>query len=222
VARQDAARVIADLFASEGAAGYLGEPVTQADHMLQAGMLAEQAGAPAPLIAAALLHDVGHFTGAVSGQDLMRGTDNKHSDQGAAWLAQWFGPEVTEPVRLHVEAKRYLCAAEPDYFARLSPASVYTLGVQGGPMRTDEMAAFEASPYAQDACRVRRWDDDAKDPDRSAPAFEHFASLIDALTKANSDTVRPQRHGPRIASARTPHRGHPRKSPGSSESTAAW
>jgi phosphonate degradation associated HDIG domain protein len=175
--------IIAGLFAGEGAAGYLGEPVTQAAHMLQAGALAELAGAPPELVAAALLHDVGHFTGTATGQDLMRGIDNRHGEQGAAWLGQWFGPRVTQPVRLHVAAKRYLCAIEPDYLSRLSAASLYTLGVQGGPLRPDEIRAFEASPYASAACQVRRWDDQAKDPDATVPALEHFAPLLAALAR---------------------------------------
>ncbi len=179
----EAVRIIGELFASEGAADYLGEAVTQAAHMLQAATLAEKAGAPAPLVAAALLHDVGHFTGTVTGRDLMEGTDNRHSDQGATWLARWFGPEVTEPVRLHVAAKRYLCATEPGYFDRLSPASVYTLGVQGGPMGPAEAAGFEASPFAQDACRVRRFDDDAKDPGVRTPPFGYFAPLLEDLLR---------------------------------------
>src|SRR5271165_998287 len=126
-AAQGPVKIIADLFASEGAADYLDEAVTQATHMLQAAALAERAGAAPALIAAALLHDVGHFTGTVTGRDLMQGTDNWHSEQGATWLARWFGPDVTEPVRLHVDAKRYLCAVEPGYSGKLSPASVYTL-----------------------------------------------------------------------------------------------
>lgn len=173
--------VIADLFASEGAADYLGEAVTQSAHMLLAAALAEQAGAAPALVAAALLHDVGHFTGTVTGRDLMQGTDNRHSEQGAAWLAQWFGAAVTEPVRLHVDAKRYLCAVEPGYLDKLSPASVYTLGVQGGPMQAAELAEFEANPFAADACHVRRWDDEAKDPDASVPPFDHFVPLLSAL-----------------------------------------
>ena len=148
----DPVQVIADLFASEGARDYLGEPVTQASHMLQAAALARAGGAHPPLVAAALLHDVGHFTSAISGHDLMRGADNRHSDAGADWLAQWFGEEVTEPVRLHVAAKRYLCAVEPGYLAALSPASVYTLGVQGGPMDAAERAEFEAHPQAARHC----------------------------------------------------------------------
>jgi gamma-butyrobetaine dioxygenase len=175
--------LLADLFATEGAATYLGEPVTQAAHMLQAAHLAERDGAEDAMVAAALLHDVGHFTGAVTGQQLMAGTDNRHSDNGADWLARWFGPEVTEPVRLHVAAKRYLCAIEPGYADSLSPASVYTLGVQGGPMRGDELGAFAASPYAQDACRLRRWDDAAKDPRATEPPFEHFRPLLARLLR---------------------------------------
>ncbi len=185
----DPVKLLAGLFASEGAAEYLGEPVTQAAHMLQAATLAGQAGAASSLVAAALLHDVGHFTGTVSGHELMAGTDNRHSDVGAAWLAQWFGPEVTEPVRLHVAAKRYLCAVEPGYFDGLSPASVYTLGVQGGPMGAREAAEFTARPYAQDAARLRRWDDAAKDPDAPTPSFEHFKPLLARLARAGA-TVR--------------------------------
>jgi gamma-butyrobetaine dioxygenase len=173
--------IIAGLFASEGAADYLGEPVTQATHMLQAAALAERATADAALIAAALLHDVGHFTGAISGRDLMRGTDDRHSHQGADWLAQWFGPDVTEPVRLHVDAKRYLCAVEAGYVEKLSPASVYTLGVQGGPMSADEAAEFAAKTFAGNACQVRRWDDEAKLPGAPTPEFEHFVPLLARL-----------------------------------------
>jgi gamma-butyrobetaine dioxygenase len=149
--------------------------------MLQAAQLAERDGAADALIVAALLHDVGHFTGAISGKQLMEGTDNRHSHSGADWLARWFGPEVTEPVRLHVAAKRYPCAVDPVYASLLSPASVYTLGVQGGPMRGAEVTAFAASPYAEAASRLRRWDDAAKDPDVTTPPFEHFRPLLSGL-----------------------------------------
>ena len=177
----DAVTVIAGLFASEGAAEYLGEPVSQAAHMLQAAALAEREQAGDALIAAALLHDVGHFAG--SGRDLMRGTDNRHAESGASWLARWFGEEVTEPVRLHVAAKRYLCATEPGYAAVLSPASVYTLRVQGGPMQGAELAEFEAGRYSAAAIRVRRWDDAAKDPRAQVPPFEHFVPVLLALAR---------------------------------------
>jgi phosphonate degradation associated HDIG domain protein len=180
---------IAELFASAGAAEYLGEPVTVAAHLLQAGALAQQAGAAPSLVAAALLHDVGHLRGAdalagemeVSGRELMAGTDNDHGERGAQWLAQWFPASVTEPVRLHVAAKRYLCAAEPSYFGRLSEASVYTLSVQGGPMTDAEAREFEREPSAADAIAVRRWDDQAKDPSAATPGFPHFRALLSGL-----------------------------------------
>src|SRR5580704_1960106 len=150
---------IAELFAAGGADEYLGEPITVGAHLLQAGALAEAAGAPPALVAAALLHDVGHLRGddpladevELSGRELMAGADNDHGERGAAWLARWFPAAVTEPVRLHVAAKRYLCAAEPGYFALLSPASVYTLSLQGGPMAPAEAGAFAAGRYAADA-----------------------------------------------------------------------
>ncbi|GAA2365925.1 phosphonate degradation HD-domain oxygenase [Dactylosporangium salmoneum] len=171
------------LFESEGAREYLGEPVTQAEHMLQAAALAERAGAPDALVAAALLHDVGHFHGVLTGADLMAGTDNRHSDTGADWLAQWFGPEVCEPVRLHVAAKRYLCAVEPGYHDRLSEASKYTLGVQGGPMPAEEAQRFAAHPYAADAVALRRWDEQAKDPSAVVPAFARYQDLLQRLIR---------------------------------------
>lgn len=183
---------IAELFGSAGAREYLGEPVTVAAHLLQAGALAEAAGAPPALVAAALLHDVGHLRGAdpsvaePSGRELMAGNDNRHGARGAAWLAQWFPPAVTEPVRLHVAAKRYLCAVEPSYFALLSQASVYTLSVQGGPMTDAEAREFAAHPYAADAVAVRRWDDQAKDPAAVVPDFEHFRPLLAELAAQSS------------------------------------
>ncbi|MFJ1704021.1 TauD/TfdA family dioxygenase [Kitasatospora sp. NPDC088346] len=167
------------LFEGEGAAEYLGEDVTMAQHMLQAGALAEAAGAPPHLVAAALLHDVGHFNG--SGLELMQGRDNRHSHSGADWLGRWFGPAVTEPVRLHVAAKRYLCAVEPGYRERLSEASEYTLRVQGGPMDEREAADFSALPGAVDAVAVRRWDEQAKDADAMVPSFAHFRPLLAEL-----------------------------------------
>ena len=185
---------LAELFDSEGAGDYLGEPVTVAQHLLQAAALAAAAAASPALVGAALLHDVGHLRGAdpladeaeLSGRDLMAGSDNDHGDRGAAWLARWFPPALTEPVRLHVAAKRYLCAAEPGYFARLSQASVYTLAVQGGPMSEDEASAFESVPFAADAIAVRRWDDLAKDPDVSVPGFAHYRQLLEGGLTRNS------------------------------------
>jgi gamma-butyrobetaine dioxygenase len=182
---------LAELFASAGAGDYLGEPVTVAQHLLQAGALARAAGAPDALVAAALLHDTGHLRGAdpladeaeLSGRDLMAGTDNDHGERGAEWLARWFPAAVTEPVRLHVAAKRYLCMAEPGYLTLLSPASVYTLSLQGGPMTAAEATDFAARPYAADAVAVRRWDDAAKDPAAQVPGFDTYRPLLTALLR---------------------------------------
>ena len=174
--------IIGDLFSGEGAQDYLGEEVTVAVHMRQAGALAEAAGAADAQVAAALLHDVGHICGGTaSGRELMAGQDNRHAETGAAWLAQWFGEEVTEPVRLHVAAKRYLCAVVPSYQGKLSAASVYTLAVQGGPMSAEEAAVFETLPHAGAAVAVRRWDEAAKDTSFSGPDFAHFRPLLASL-----------------------------------------
>ena len=149
--------------------------------MLQAGALAEASGASDALVAASLLHDVGHFHGALRGGDLMGGKDNRHEESGARYLARWFGPEVSEPVRLHVPAKRYLCLVEPEYLAALSPASRFTLEVQGGPMTRSQATVFEKERFLADAIALRRWDDLAKDPAVDPLAFEHFARLLEAL-----------------------------------------
>jgi gamma-butyrobetaine dioxygenase len=137
-------------------------------------MLAEAAGSASALVAAALLHDIGH---------LRNETDSRHGDAGAEWLSQWFGEEVTEPVRLHVAAKRYLCATEPGYLGLLSEESVRTLALQGGPMTAGQAAAFEALPFARDAVAVRRWDDEAKDPAVTPPEFAHFQALLSKLVR---------------------------------------
>jgi gamma-butyrobetaine dioxygenase len=180
---------LGSLFVQEGARDYFGEAVTQAEHMLQAAALARAAGGAPALIAAALLHDVGHFPlrhgiGTLGGGQLMAGTDNRHSDTGATWLSRWFPPEVTEPVRLHVAAKRYLCATEPGYLAELSEASAYTLSVQGGPMDPAQCAEFAAGPYARQAVALRRWDDAAKDPGAKVPGFEHYRPILAGLLRA--------------------------------------
>ncbi|HLZ31925.1 MAG TPA: HD domain-containing protein [Chloroflexota bacterium] len=171
---------LAGLFAGEGVRSYLGEDVSLATHMLQAAMLAERSGAPDHLAAAALLHDVGHFAevGRRRGDEHV---DYQHEAAGADWLAQWFPLAVTEPVRLHVMAKRYLCTVEPGYFARLSPASVHTLALQGGVLTDPEARAFEQLAHAQSAIAVRRWDEAAKDPLLAPPPFEHFADALRRL-----------------------------------------
>jgi gamma-butyrobetaine dioxygenase len=166
---------ITNLFMGPGTRAYLGEAVSVATHMLQAGRLAEVAGAKPSLIAAALLHDVGHLIAPTS-----EDADARHQETGADWLAALgFPPGVTEPVRLHVAAKRYLCAVEPRYMQGLSPASRRSLALQGGPMTAVEAEGFGQLVYAQDAVAVRRWDEAAKDPEAPTPDLEHFLDVLE-------------------------------------------
>lgn len=172
----DPIAVLFELFTRGGGAAYLGEAVTQREHALQCAWLAEQAAAPDAWIAAALLHDVGHIVGPFD--DRLPVTDDRHEEAAAAWLARWFGPEVTEPIRLHVAAKRYLCAVEPGYHDALSPASQHSLRLQGGVFTPAEVAAFEAGPHARAAAAVRRWDDQAKVPGLATPNMEHYRRVL--------------------------------------------
>lgn len=142
---------------------YAGEPVSQWEHALQTAALALQAGASDALVAAALLHDIGHLVGDVGGTPTLAGRDDRHEVVAARQLASLFGADVTEPVRLHVEAKRWLVANTAGYAERLSQDSVRSLALQGGAMSAQESAAFRALPHAADALRLRAWDDLAKD-----------------------------------------------------------
>jgi [1-hydroxy-2-(trimethylamino)ethyl]phosphonate dioxygenase len=174
---------IAFLLTEKGQKQYGLHDVTQLQHALQSAWLAEQDGADPALIAAALLHDIGHMTHSLGENPAVAGVDDRHEEIGHAFLARWFGPEVTEPVRLHVAAKRYLCAVEPDYFSRLSPDSVLSLKLQGGPMTTDEIAAFRALPQAEAAVRLRRYDEAAKVKDLQTPGPEAFITYVAACLR---------------------------------------
>lgn len=136
-----------------------GERVTQLDHALQCAALAKAEGAPDALVAAALLHDYGHLIDDRGHLAEREGMDGAHEAIGAEALSAWFGPAVTQPIALHVAAKRYLCAVEPSYFADLSPASQLSLDLQGGPLQPREADAFRTLPFAGEAVRLRRWDD---------------------------------------------------------------
>lgn len=173
------------LFADRGGAEYHGEPVSQLAHALQAGLFAERDGQPPAVVAAALLHDIGHLLHGHGEDYAARGIDDRHEDLGVRFLARAFGPEVTEPVRLHVSAKRYLCATAPGYADQLSPASVLSLGLQGGPMTPAEAAAFAAGPYSAAAVTVRGYDDRAKVPDLPTPPFAHFRPALEAVLRAD-------------------------------------
>ena len=172
---------LADIFARRGGEEYLGEAVTMAEHMLQAASLAEREGAPDELVVAALLHDIGHFAGEFGAYSPEDTQDRHHEDSGAEVLDRFFPPVVTECVRLHVAAKRYLCATDPAYFETLSPASVHTLELQGGPMSEPEIAAFEANPYHREAVRVRIWDDGGKRAGAPTRTFDDYLGLLERV-----------------------------------------
>jgi phosphonate degradation associated HDIG domain protein len=164
-------------FYSFGDSAYVGEPVTLSAHMLQTAAAAERDDAGDELIAAGLLHDYGHLI-AADETAAERGIDTGHEQLGWDFLAEHFPPAVIEPVRMHVSAKRYLCAVDPDYLDRLSSASRLSLGLQGGPMSEAEVAAFEESPHAEAACVLRRYDDEAKDPEQQTPPLEHYRDVL--------------------------------------------
>jgi phosphonate degradation associated HDIG domain protein len=158
-----------------------GERVSQSQHALQCAALAAEDGASEPLIIAALLHDFGHLAEGI--EDAAEpDIDARHEMAGAALLGELFGPAVTRPIALHVAAKRYLCAVEPGYLEALSPASVHSLTLQGGPFTSDQAAAFERLEGASDAIRLRRWDDLGKQPDATTPGFASYTVMMRALT----------------------------------------
>ena len=175
---------ILDTLRRRGGESYLGEDVSLQQHMLQAASLAEQSGADSSQIAAALLHDYGHFVHDLDEDCAEQGLDSCHEEVGAEWLADYFEPAVTEPIRLHVPAKRYLCAVEPAYFEGLSSASILSLKLQGGKMTAEEVRQFEDNPFSQQAVQLRRWDDLAKDPQQTTPTLEHFAPHLNACLKS--------------------------------------
>lgn len=179
--------IIQDLVAlidGKGHRAYGLSHINQRAHALQAAWLAEQAGCPSALITASLLHDIGHMVHDLGENPAEQGIDDRHEALGDAYLRAHFGPEVTEPVRLHVAAKRYLCGTEADYFARLSADSVRSLALQGGPMSPGEAAAFIAQPHAPDAVALRRFDEGAKVKGLQTPETAHFVPHIRACLRA--------------------------------------
>jgi phosphonate degradation associated HDIG domain protein len=174
---------ILTVFREKGNGLYFGEAVTETEHALQSAHLAEQSGAAPDLIAAALLHDIGHLLHGLAEDIAEQGIDDRHEEGGAAWLRRSFGPAVVDPVRLHVAAKRYLCAVEPAYHAGLSEASQCSLRLQGGPMSPEEVRRFEQEPWFRSAVAVRRWDDGAKVPNLVVPGLEHYRPCLEAVLR---------------------------------------
>jgi phosphonate degradation associated HDIG domain protein len=186
---------IGEAFRRRGRDHY-GEGVSQEEHALQAAWLAERQGASPARIVAALLHDIGHLLHDLPEDVADQDVDTEHESLGSAWLSQYFGPEVSDPVRLHVAAKRYLCAVEPGYLDQLSAASQQSLALQGGPLDAAAAAAFRAAPGADAAIALRRWDDEAKVIGLATPDLDHFCGFVAVLATASPNRRGSANRGP--------------------------
>ena len=182
--RFDTPEALLELLASHGGESYFGEPVTVLEHCLEAAHFAREANSPPALIAAALLHDVGHLLHQESEDVADHGIDTRHEELADRLLSAHLPASVTEPIRLHVAAKRYLCFADSSYLAALSPSSVLSLSLQGGPMSSEEASAFLAGPFAQEAITLRHWDDEAKIPALPVPGVDSYLPLVKELWHA--------------------------------------
>ena len=180
----DVADALIELFERNGGERY-DEVVSQTEHALQCGSFGLASGATAAMTTAAFLHDVGHLLLAdAERRAARRGDDLHHEDVGGRFLANWFGDEVVAPVKLHVPAKRYLCATEPAYHDGLSPASVASLVLQGGPMRPGEVDSYQGLPHGEDAAQLRRWDDQAKVAGAPTPGLDVFREVMVEVLQA--------------------------------------
>ncbi|WP_425037896.1 (R)-1-hydroxy-2-trimethylaminoethylphosphonate oxygenase [Primorskyibacter sp. S187A] len=187
--RETIVAFLGSIFDRRGAEEYLGEPVNMGQHMLQGATMAEQSGQSEEIIVSALLHDIGHFTSEFGTFSMNDTEDRHHEDAGAQVLEQFLPSVVTDCVRYHVAAKRYLCATRPEYAARLSEASVHSLNLQGGPMTAEEVAVFEQNPNLEKIIAVRYLDDAGKRPDMETPDFWHFAPMIQRLVDAHAQDL---------------------------------
>ncbi|WP_422376017.1 (R)-1-hydroxy-2-trimethylaminoethylphosphonate oxygenase [Roseibium sp.] len=179
--RETIVAFLGDIFERCGDEEYLGEPVTMAQHMLQGATLAERNGLEEDIIVGALLHDIGHFTSEFGTFSMNDTEDRHHEEAGADVLSRFFPDVITDCVRYHVAAKRYLCATKPDYFKRLSDASIHSLNLQGGPMNDEEVREFEKNPNLKQIIQVRYLDEAGKQPDMETPDFWHFAPMVQRI-----------------------------------------
>ncbi len=177
---------IGSIFEKRGDEEYLGEPVTMGQHMLQGATMAEKSRESDEIIIGTLLHDIGHFTSEFGTFSMEDTEDRYHEDAGAAVLEQFFPKVITDCCRHHVAAKRYLCATDPEYFQKLSTASVHSLNLQGGPMSEAELKDFEKNPNLKKILKVRLYDDAGKIPDMITPSFWHFAPLVQKMVDSHS------------------------------------
>lgn len=178
VDRSELIEHIRKLFQQKGDATYAGEAVSQTEHALQCGSLAVSEDAPRPLIAAAFLHDIGHLLHDLDENCAEEGIDDLHEQLGGQWLERYFPLSVTQPVTLHVAAKRYRCSIDQRYHDCLSEASKLSLKLQGGPMNAAEREVFEGFPFHKEALMLRRWDEAAKVPNYPTPALAYFLEVI--------------------------------------------
>ena len=176
---------IIEILSTKGYEQYGTEAVSQLEHALQCATLAEQNNSSSELITASLLHDFGHLIHNLGEDAATRGIDDRHEYRALGYLTKLFSPAVTEPIRMHVNAKRYLCAVDNDYWASLSPASKTSLKLQGGIYSEAEAQEFISQPYAEDAVKLRIWDDLAKVKDLETPSLEYFVPTIQKLTVDN-------------------------------------
>jgi phosphonate degradation associated HDIG domain protein len=171
---------IIELFAKKGSQPYGAEAVTQLEHALQCATLAEISGQNHELITACLLHDLGHLIHNLGDNPAIKGIDDHHEYRAILFLNQMFSPAVTEPIRLHVTAKRYLCSVDPKYWESLSEPSKCSLELQGGIFLSEQAENFIHQPYAQDAVQLRIFDDQAKISNLQTPDLNHFTQFITA------------------------------------------
>jgi phosphonate degradation associated HDIG domain protein len=169
---------IGELYAAMGGRMYSGEPVTQLEHALQTAWLAERDGASPALVAASLLHDIGHMVNDFGETPTERGVDDLHQYHALAVLRGAFPDDVLEPIRWHVDAKRYLCRERPEYFESLSPDSKRSLALQGGIFSAEDASAFAARRWTGDAVKLRLWDDLAKVAGERTPDWPHFEAIL--------------------------------------------
>lgn len=182
---QNIVAFLGDIFERCGGEEYLGEPVTMAEHMLQGAHFAEKAGEPDVIVVSALLHDIGHFTSEFGTFSMDDTKDRLHEEAGAEVLEAYFPTLVTDCVRYHVAAKRYLCAAKPEYYKRLSEASIHSLNLQGGPMSDTEVEAFEKEPNLAEIVKVRYYDEAGKRADLQTKPFSYYAPMVQRIVDAH-------------------------------------